>query len=83
MITATFDGAVVRIYKDGRELAEQPIGLAEAAAVAKLGPPAPWSWGHGLAGRICGFTLWDQAITQGGVAGLTALGPEAAARRAK
>jgi hypothetical protein len=38
---ATFDGSVVRLFKDGRELAAEPAGLADAAAVMKIGPPAP------------------------------------------
>jgi alpha-mannosidase len=80
MLTATFDGAVVRLMKDGRELVSQSIGLAEAASIAKLGPPAPWSWGHRLVGKASGFTLWDQALSPGGVAALARLGPGAVIR---
>lgn len=39
---ATFDGSVVRLFKDGRELAAETVGLADAAAVVKVVPPAPW-----------------------------------------
>jgi alpha-mannosidase len=62
MLTATFDGAIVRVFKDGQELASQNVTLGDAAAVAKLGPPAPWSWGHQLAGKLAAFTLWDRAL---------------------
>jgi alpha-mannosidase len=62
MLTATFDGVLVRVFKDGQELASQNVTLGDAAAVAKLGPPAPWSWGHQLAGKLAAFTLWDRAL---------------------
>jgi alpha-mannosidase len=80
MLTATFDGTVLKVFKDGTELASQSVTLGDAAAVAKVGPPAPWSWGHQLAGKITGFTLWNQALPPALVMALRGLGPDAAAR---
>jgi alpha-mannosidase len=80
MLTATFDGSVLKVFKDGRELASEGVRLADAAAVARIGPPAPWSFGHQLAGRIRGFTLWKQALPPPSVAALHDQGPPTAAR---
>jgi hypothetical protein len=38
---ATFDGSVAGLFKDGREIAAESVGLADAAAVVKIGPPPP------------------------------------------
>jgi alpha-mannosidase len=80
MLTATFDGSVLKLFKDGRELATQEISLADAAPIAKLGPPAPWPYGHRLAGKIAEFTLWPQALPPASVAALHQLGPQTAIR---
>ena len=75
MLTATFDGATLRLYKDGRELASAPARLGAAAPVARVGPPPPWSFGHRLAGKVAGFTLWSRALPAPSIAALRALGP--------
>lgn len=80
MLTATFDGSVLKVFKDGRELASEGVRLADADAVARIGPPAPWSFGHQLAGRIRAFTLWKQALPPPSVAALHDQGPPPAAR---
>jgi alpha-mannosidase len=80
MLTATFDGSTMKVFKDGRELASENVRLADAAPVARIGPPAPWSYGHRLAGKVAGFTLWNQALPPQSVAALHTLGPQAEAR---
>lgn len=72
MLTATYDGTTIRLYKDGRELTSTKTVFAEAAPVAKLGPPPPWPHGHRLAGKLRGFSLWNSALSAGAVAGLQA-----------
>lgn len=74
MLTATFDGNVLKLFKDGRELATQRTVLYDAAPVAKVGPPTPWPNGHRLAGKIAGFAVWSQALSPGSVAALHRLG---------
>ena len=70
MLTATFDGSTLKVFKDGKELASASVRLADAAAIARVGPPAPWSYGHRLAGKVAGFTLWTQALPASSVAAL-------------
>jgi len=77
MLTATFDGDTLKVFKDGRELASEGVRLGDAATVARIGPPPPWSYGHRLAGRVAGFTLWRDALPPQSVAALHALGPPA------
>ena len=80
MLTATFDGSTIKVFKDGRELASDNVRLGDAAPVARIGPPAPWSYGHRLAGKVAGFTLWDRALPPQSVAALSVLGPKAKPR---
>jgi alpha-mannosidase len=77
MLTATFDGKTVKLFKDGREVKTQDAAFSDAAPVAKIGPPPPWPRGHRLAGKVAGFTLWNKAIPPESVATLQQLGPEA------
>ncbi len=77
MLTATFDGGVLKLFQDGRELVSTEITLADAEPVAKLGPPPAWSYGHRVAGKVAGFTLWSRALPPASVAALHRLGPEA------
>lgn len=79
MLTATFDGSVVKLFKDGRALTAEKASFADAAPVAKIGAAGPWSYTHKLAGKIRDFSLWGQALSPASVAGLHRLGqrPEA------
>jgi alpha-mannosidase len=70
MLTAAFDGSTLKVFKDGKELASESIRLADAAAIARVGPPAPWSYGHQLAGKVAGFALWKEALPAPSVAAL-------------
>jgi len=72
MLTATYDGGTVRLYKDGRELASTKAKFAEAAPIAKLGPPPPWPHGHRIAGKVEAFSLWNSALTAEAVVALQA-----------
>ena len=79
MLTATFDGSVVKLFKDGRELASEGASFSDAAPVVKIGPAGPWSYTHKMAGKIRDFSLWGQALSPASVAGLHRLGPRAEA----
>jgi alpha-mannosidase len=71
MLTATFDGATARVYKNGLEVGNAEIILNDASPVAKLGPPPPWrNGGFTLGGRIKGFTLWNRALSAEMIAAL-------------
>ena len=63
MVTATYDGKTVRLYKDGKLIKSDDATLSDARPVARLGPPPPWEYGHKFAGKISRFTVWDQALS--------------------
>ena len=77
MLTATFDGEVVKVYKDGVEVAGQKVSLSDAAPIARIGPTGPWDYAHKLAGKVAGFALWNQALSPASVAALHKLGTQA------
>ncbi|MCG3137578.1 MAG: hypothetical protein HJJLKODD_01424 [Phycisphaerae bacterium] len=60
MLTATYDGRKIRLYKDGTEIAAENATLANAEPTARIGPPAPWSYGHQLTGQVRAFRIWNQ-----------------------
>ena len=63
MLTATFDGQTVRVYKNAVLLKSQEAELVEAAPVVKIAPGGPWGSGHRFSGKIQGFTIWNDALT--------------------
>jgi alpha-mannosidase len=64
MVTATFDGATVRLYKNGQEIVTGAAELTAAEPTVRMGTRGPWSQKSGqFAGKISGFTIWDQALS--------------------
>ena len=72
MVTATFDGQTVRLYKNGAPIKTQAAELSDAAPIVKIAPPGPWSNGHHFAGKIQNFTIWNGALTPAQVRALLA-----------
>ena len=63
MVTATFDGTTVRVYKDGKELAHDSASFADAAKDLLVAPPSPWEYGHKFTGEVRDLTVWDKALS--------------------
>lgn len=61
MVTLTFDGATLIIYKNGQPIKTAPITLGDAADTVRIGASGPWNANH-FAGRIAGFALWNSAL---------------------
>jgi alpha-mannosidase len=64
MITATFDGQAIKIFKNGKLLKSESATLAEAAPSVQLGIRPPWDGGHRFAGKIAGFSIWKQSLSE-------------------
>lgn len=77
MLTATYDGEIVRVFKDGEELVAREASLADAEPVATAGQVAPWPQKNRLTGKLAGFTVWNQALPADAVAVLYEMGHEA------
>ena len=63
MVTATFDGKTVTVYKDGLKIAAAPAALEDAESSVKIGAPGPWPKTGQLAGKISGFAIWNRALS--------------------
>lgn len=64
MITATYDGQVGRLYKDGKLIGERAVRLADDASIVRIAPADPWDNRYRYDGELAGFTIWDQALTE-------------------
>ena len=64
MLTATYDGATVTLYKDGVKIAAEQRTLSADAAFAGLGLVDPWGRGNKFDGEIRDFKVWTSALNQ-------------------
>ncbi|RYX81601.1 LamG domain-containing protein [bacterium] len=65
MITATFDGRTVTLYKNGEAIKAEQATLSDAAPIVRLAPTGTWPQQeqHQFNGRIQGFTVWNNALS--------------------
>ncbi len=60
----TFDGAMLRLYSDGAQVAQEPIATAAMAPVMEMAPDKlPWPAGEHFAGNIADFAVTSRAVT--------------------
>ncbi|MBK7644519.1 MAG: chitobiase/beta-hexosaminidase C-terminal domain-containing protein [Planctomycetes bacterium] len=62
MISATYDGTRLRLYRDGKLLGERDISLVDDSSVVNFAPPDPWDQRHRFEGELHGFTIWGEAL---------------------
>lgn len=70
VLTATYDGRTLRLYKDGRAIGSGEIALASDAPVARVRPLDAWERKRRFAGGIEAFTIWNAALSPRAVARL-------------
>lgn len=75
MVTATFDGQTVKLFKNGEEIKSEAALLSDAQPVVKIGTRGPWDNGHKFNGKIQGFTVWNRALDAPTLKALQANGP--------
>jgi alpha-mannosidase len=75
MVTLTYDGTNLRIYKDGQLATTAMAKLKDAAGLVWLAPTGPWGNRTRLKGRIAGFTIWDAALPDESVKALLRSAP--------
>jgi len=64
MVTITYDGRELALYKNGQRVFAKTESLVEAAGVVALAPADHWQKGTRFAGKLDEFTLWRGALSQ-------------------
>jgi alpha-mannosidase len=65
MLTATYDGKTLRIYKDGYPIGKRDIELSDdPAAEVNLGQPDPWEHKRVFHGAVRDFTIRREALSR-------------------
>jgi alpha-mannosidase len=75
MISATYDGHKVRIYKDGKEIKSDDATLSDAASLVRVGPPPAWGYGHQFTGKVAELSIWNDALSEEYLRTLLGTGP--------
>jgi alpha-mannosidase len=64
MLTATYDGTTIRIYKDGGKIGEQAMSLVDDEPTIAIMPADPWEKRIKFDGEVKDFTVWDACLTE-------------------
>jgi alpha-mannosidase len=62
MLTATYDGRVLCVYKDGKKLAQRELELADDENAVHIAPIDPWDQTRRFKGEIRDLTIWNEAL---------------------
>lgn len=62
MLTATYDGTTVRVYKDGKLIGSGEQSLGDDGNRVQIMPLDAWDRKRMLEGEVKEFTLWNQAL---------------------
>jgi hypothetical protein len=76
MLTATYDGKMVTLYKDGNRIAAAPRSLSPDVAKVGVGIRDPWARGNQFEGEIRDFKIWRSALIPAAVQALQQNGPK-------
>ena len=76
MLTASFDGQTVTLYKDGKQIAAGARTLAPDVAKVGVGIPDPWGHNHRFDGEIRDFKIWRSSVTHEWMQALQQSGPK-------
>ncbi len=64
MLSVSYDGTTIRIYKDGAKIGEQAMTLADDEPTIAIMPADPWEKRIKFDGELKGFTIWDACLTE-------------------
>jgi alpha-mannosidase len=62
MLTATYDGATMRLYKNGEKIAEARVDLVDDQSRVNVMPLDAWERKRMFEGEVRDFTIWDQDL---------------------
>lgn len=76
MVSVTFDGRKVSIYKNGKEVGDDNLHLkADEESVIHIAPLDPWDHQERFKGEIQGLSIWKASLSAEALAGLMASMP--------
>jgi alpha-mannosidase len=67
MLTATYDGKTLRMYKNGTQIGSREIELSDDRPEVNITPKDAWDNTRQLAGEVRKMTVWKQALTPAAV----------------
>jgi alpha-mannosidase len=76
MVTATYDGSTLRLYKNGKRISQRQIELADDESVVRIAPIDPWDQERRFRGEIKNFTIWNTALPPEAVSVLQKASPQ-------
>jgi alpha-mannosidase len=76
MLTATYDGQNLVIYKNGEKVGEGNIQFSEDQPIVKFAPPDPWDGKQRFTGELSHFTVWNAALQQQNLEEILKAGPQ-------
>jgi alpha-mannosidase len=62
MLSATYDGHTLVMYRNGKPVAHQDLKLADDEPVVEIAPLDPWEHVRRFSGEIRGMTIWNAAL---------------------
>ncbi len=64
MLTATYDGHRLTLYKDGQKIGQEATTLSDDESVVRIAPLEPWDQQRRFEGEIRQFTVWKSALPE-------------------
>jgi hypothetical protein len=64
MLTATYDGTTLLVFKDGVRVGERAIALSDDENQINIAPLDPWEHRRQFDGEIRDFTIWNAALSE-------------------
>lgn len=71
-LAASYDGATLRFFLDGHEMASRVQPLARAAMQILVAPPPPWKDGTCFDGSVAQFRIWNRCLSSNEISKLAA-----------
>jgi alpha-mannosidase len=62
MLTATYDGKTLRLFRNGKLVGHQNLELQNDEAVVEIAPLDPWDHARRFQGEIRRMTIWNTAL---------------------
>jgi alpha-mannosidase len=62
MLTATYDGTTIHLYKDGQKIADRAAELSDDQNEVNIAPKDPWDHTRQFDGEIRDLTIWNAAL---------------------